>query len=494
MKKLNNHTKEHTEEISKREEDQTLITKRNKYFNFILNHYKLVLLLILLFVLLIPLTTNLIRGNPLVMGEESYANLLATKQITVNNLQYWPLNLLQNIFPEALFFLIPILLAVSSLFLFISLAKKFNLSDKFTFFYLLFVILAPAFIYVFSTISLDSFFIVLVLGGFFLLLQEKKILQVFSLIPFFFAASFDIFRTIILLGLILLYLYNLLPHKNIKRKKVIPFVGLGLAAIILVANLIFINKSFLRVNTTVAELLPNLISDFGGLSGISFFTLLLALIGLTFTWKKKKFYLVYILLLLVGPFYVINLQTVFLLALVLISFATIAFTRIFEKDWVLASIKKFAFFLLILGIIFSTLTYLNRITDEGPTLEEKEALLWIKENTPEEIKVFSIPENNNYIKYFAERDGFTESESNKKEKNNLTATLLNALYIDELFPLLEENNISIIYITPQMKAQLTKEWGFLFLLKNERFKLVHSHDETEVWMFKDEEAEISVIS
>ena len=40
-----------------------------------------------------------------------------------------------------------------------------------------------------------------------------------------------------------------------------------------------------------------------------------------------------------------------------------------------------------------------------------------------------------------------------------------------------------------MKEQLSEEIGLLFLLKNERFKIVHSHEDTEVWVFVPSAAE-----
>ena len=40
-----------------------------------------------------------------------------------------------------------------------------------------------------------------------------------------------------------------------------------------------------------------------------------------------------------------------------------------------------------------------------------------------------------------------------------------------------------------MREQSSEVIGLLFLLKNERFKIVHSHEDTEVWVFVPREAE-----
>ncbi|HLD72105.1 MAG TPA: hypothetical protein VJA23_00820, partial [Candidatus Nanoarchaeia archaeon] len=75
---------------------------------------------------------------------------------------------------------------------------------------------------------------------------------------------------------------------------------------------------------------------------------------------------------------------------------------------------------------------------------------------------------------------FAENDLNKKE---LSQRIFSSLYIDELFPLLEQNQISIIYITKEMRSGLSAEQGLLFLLKNERFKIVYSSEDAEVWVF-----------
>ena len=49
---------------------------------------------------------------------------------------------------------------------------------------------------------------------------------------------------------------------------------------------------------------------------------------------------------------------------------------------------------------------------------------------------------------------------------------------------MENHGISIIYLTPEMKEKLPKEQGFIFLLKNEKFILIHSKNDIEVWKYK----------
>ena len=235
----------------------------------------------------------------------------------------------------------------------------------------------------------------------------------------------------------------------------------------------------------MGQIVSDLVSDLGGLSGIGLFLLLIAIIGLAVTWKKRKFYVVYFLLPLLIPAYLYRTNTIFPLAIVIAVFAALGFIKIFERHWVLDSLKKFTFLLLILGIIFSSLTYLDRITINGPTSADEETLTWIKKNTPNDAIILSDPKNSYYINYFAERKAFS-GPSKVNNVNNISAQIFSALYIQDLFPLLEENDISYIYLTSDMKQKLPADQGILFLFKNEKFKLVHSYQGYEVWKFTKE--------
>lgn len=229
------------------------------------------------------------------------------------------------------------------------------------------------------------------------------------------------------------------------------------------------------------NILADLISDLGGLSGVSFFIFLLALIGLTITWKRKKFNLAYLFLPLLIPVYTLSTQTIFFISIIIIFFATRGFLELLERKWALNNLKKFTIFLLILGIIFSSFTYLERVSAYEPTSANQETLAWIKFNTETDQIVYSTPENSAFIEYFAQREAFAQFSN--KQKENISQQVLSSIYIQELFPLLEENEISLLYLTPKMKTNLPADQGLLFLLKNERFKLLHAHEDFEVWEF-----------
>ena len=378
----------------------------------------------------------------------------------------------------------------------------------------MFLIFTPAFIYTFSTISAYAFYTFFGVSGFALLLQRKKI-KPLSIIPFIFATLFDLFSTILMVSM--LFFYFKIKEKSNRNFKLTLFFLIGIS--ILINSLIF-KQPFIIGPFHLQQLLSDLISDFGGRSGTGFFLLLLGFIGTTLTWKRKEFYVSYLILLICIPAYLINTQIIFPLSVVIIFFATFAFIEIFQRKWILNDLKKFTLLILILGILFSSISYLDRISEIGPSNDDIKVLEWINRETLSESIVFSEPENSYYIKYFANREPFyfpheknevrgnnyenpnsntnadnndnpnsntnnkVNNKVNKNNKANVTDSIFNSLYIRELFPILEQNRISIIYITPKMKTKLSSDQGLLFLLKNERFKMVYTHEEYEVWMFE----------
>ena len=187
---------------------------------------------------------------------------------------------------------------------------------------------------------------------------------------------------------------------------------------------------------------------------------------------------------MVGYFY--NTQAIFHLTILTAFFAATGFVKLFQRDWNLVALKKFTFYLLILGLLFSTLTYFARVPEIAPSQSDVEVLTWSNYNIESDGKVLSIPENSYFIEYFTNQKPF--SDINVKGSKELTRKALHVLYVNELFPILEENNITAIYINQNMKDKLHKEQGILFLLKNERFKIVHSHKNSEVWLFVPEES------
>jgi len=448
----------------------------NLYFSHLFKYQRIYLALLWLIVFSQPLLSNYFEEKPLLMGGESYYHLSSLGQ--TNNFN--PLVFILNILPQKVHFLVPLIISAGMLCLFYFLAKRFNISEKQTFFIALFYVLTPTFIFSSVTLSSYSLFLVLVLLGTFLLL-ENHWRKYFCLFPFAAAALFDTFSFILLLLFIAAYLFLLKKEKSFFSAAVMIIL-----LCILIVSVNFLSLPFFLGPFEVQKGIGNLVSDLGGLSGVGFFTLLLAAIGLLIDWKKKSTLVSISLLILFLVTYLFNSHTLFFLSLVIIVLAALGFAKLLDQPWKLSLLQNITLFLLLLGIAFSSVAYLERVSHYAPSKIDTEMLQWIRENTDDEAIILSAPENSYYIHQFAHRQPLFLLDQGYKQQYNLSQQIFTAFYIADLFPLLDKNHVSIIYISEDMKQTLPQDQGFLFLLQNERFKLLHFRGEAEVWSFEEE--------
>ncbi len=414
--------------------------------------------------LFVPLVLNYFDNNFLIMGGESFFHLQQSKEIALKNVHYAPLNYLQQNLPLDMLGFIPPLIALVSLILFNYIAKKENLSRKLTFLFQLFLVFSPTFIFTYSTLSYYSFFVFLSLIGFSLLRTRRW--KYVATIPFLLACFFDVFSTLLLFLAITFYLQN--KGKNNKYLYALMFL-------VLIGSMLWqplILGPFQEMN-----ILRDFVSDLGGFSGISFFTLILALIGLGDAWKNKSYLSLYIFVPLTVAGFLYNTIAIFPLTIILCFFAALGFDKLFYKQWEFKGLKKFAVLIVILGILFSSLSYLDRIEQFSVSKEEQEALEWLQGDISLDETFLSDFESGFYVEYFTNRKPISYSQKEIEK-------LLSATYVDELFPSLEEEMVSAVYVTSSMRQTLPKKQGLLFLLKNERFKLSLEAEKAEVWDFR----------
>lgn len=448
------------------------------FFRHALRYARVYLFIVLLAVLGTPLLINRVRGNPLIMGPESYYHLSFFQG---NSLPWYhsPWAFFLSLVPSSLLFLLPLLLAMACLLLFFRLARKHTLPEHFNVFFLFLVLLSPAFIFTFSTLSAYSGVIFLLLLGF-VLSSEGTFWKYFAILPFVLATSIDLVSSCVLLGLFLLYFY-------LKREqKLFSSVILAILILAIVLQGLFLGQSFILGPFQAHRPAADLISDLGGVSGISFSLFLLALIGIPLTLKRKKFLFGYVFLPLLIPIYLYSSQAIFYLSLLLALFAAASFQMIMESRWTLETLKRFTILLIVLTLLFSTITYLERATAMGPTVADATALSWIPQHKNREGVVFSALEESYYIKYFAQREAFYLLPGGYSTKEKLGQDIFNSTYISTTFPLLDQHTVSIIYITPRMRENLPEDQGLLFVIKNDRFKMIYSYEGYEVWVFREE--------
>ena len=457
--------------------EQPIFKKTIKHLADNLQKY---ILLVLLFILLMPLATNLFNHKPIIMSEESYYHLNQARNITGNNFYYIFLNIMEENLPLWSLLALVYVLNISSCLMLIRFSKEINNSNLFAFFFVLFIILSPTIIFNSIRLSANMFFLFLVLTGFTLALHKKQRINNFSIIPFTAAMFIDIASTLILAVMLYLFLYK-------RKEKLIKQLFIIMAAILLI-NMSVLNQDFFFGPFHQQDLISDFISDLGGAGGVSIFILMLAIIGVKKIWNEKNLRITYIFLSLFLALYIYDTRAIFFLTFPLVFLATFGFMSLLKGSFSTTGkssimIKKFTLLLIILGILFSSVTYISRVSELSPTADEKETLLWIRDNSNHDSIIYSTPENLHQISYFAERRAFSSFDKKNKETS---LNILSSTYISDLFPLLEDNQINIIYLNKKIKEQLPKDQGLLFLLKNERFKLLYSTNTTEAWEFSQD--------
>ena len=445
------------------------------YLNHLFRYQKIYLCILLLVLSTTPLVLNYLHEKPVLVGGESYYYLSSAQQESPYN----PLTLLFKIIPDKLSFLLPPLISLGIVILFYAFAEKIKLSEKRTFFIVLFYLLTPSFIFTSLTLSSYSLYLLLILSGANLLFSDGR-KRYFSIIPLLLASFIDTFCTVLLLAGIVVHFYIL----NRSKERFHTLLTISIATV-LILNAVVLNTPFFIGPFQIQNRASDLISDLGGFSGVGFFSLLLAFIGLIISWQKKNLPLMIPAVLIFLAAYLFNTHTVFFLSILIVILAAASFEYLLEQTWKISFLRNAVLLLLLLGISFSAVSYMERLSEYSPTSVDQKTLEWIQRNTPEEAIILSAPENSYYISYFAQRKPLFALHHDYQQQYNLSQHIFNAYYINELFPLLEQNDVSIIYISDKMKHTLPKEQEFLFLLQNERFKMLYFTEDTEVWSFEE---------
>jgi hypothetical protein len=385
---------------------------------------------------------------------------------------------------------IPIILGILSMTLFYRIMENLKLIEKKRFFICLILALSPIFIYTFSTSSQFAIIIFLNLLGFYLFIKKQKIFTFLSLFVFASIPFFNFFNALV--TFMLLFTYTII--KDVDRGK-FYLVSTGIVLKTLIYHLYIFYKFGLpqSLHITTNNLVQSLISDLGANIGFSFFTILLAIVGLISTWKKRKeFYYIYILAiaLIISSFYFMDSANIYLNFIIIIM-AGYGFFSLIDKKWEIKLIKNASLLLIICGIVFSMMTYIIRFSSMQPYPEEVESLFWLKQNSGESDKVLSHYSNGFWIEYFADRpvllDAYFDYIPDLEQKYTDSNTIFHSRSLKMTKDLLDRNRIKYIWINKQMKKGLVwseEDEGLLFLFSDkETFKRIYYENGIEIWEY-----------
>ena len=446
-----------------------------------------------LIIISIPLITRVLFHNNIMIGEESYYHANIAKQIIEQKSLIHDSNYIFNPYHLVLasigYFIgvdlaskiVPFLLGMLFVLIFYLILKEFEIEIKERFFMSLILIISPTFIYLSTVSNSYSVPIFLILLGVYFLLKKNIIFKFFSLIAFALATSFSLFNALLIMFIFIAYMI-----KKKSKKYMIPLL------VIMLISAAFTPAYFQNKTDVLPKenILQNNISDLGALAGVGVFSILLAFAGFFLMWKKKKKYTFTILLffiMLLSLFYV-NYAS-FYMSFVLAVLAGYSFVAVISMKWEVKSIKNLTILLIICGLTFSTISYLDRISNMQPDKEIIKSLDWLKHySEPDEI-VFSHYSKGFWINAVAERptvtDKMFEYYPSAKEKFNDSLEIFYSRNLENTKTLLNKYNISYIWIDNEMKQGLVwekEQQGLLFLFRNnETFNNIYNNKGIEIW-------------
>jgi hypothetical protein len=389
---------------------------------------------------------------------------------------------------EAASLAIPILLGLVSAFFFNLLLERFKLPMKKRALIMLSLVATPAFIYAFSNSDSYSLVLALTILSFYFFLSELRFRTFVSTalcLPLVFFGFLPAF-----IPLSLMFLYTLYDKNRLGS-----FIKIFLIVLLVGASYSIYLSSTLGYSAKPgfdSKGLDDFFSDLGGSYGFGMFNFLLALIGLLVMWRKKSkmFYGQLTLILLSLLFLVIDYNTVFQVSFFAAVLAGMGFWALQDRNWSLKVVKNLIMVLIICGFLFSSISYIGRISASEPNKELYNALSWLKENPSDNLTVFSDYKNGIWVQSIA---GFgTIADSNFYYAPDLTKrlddtnTILSSRNLKKTYDLLARYNVKYILITPRMKKEYWKDEneGLLFLFSNsETFKIVYNIQDVEIWEF-----------
>lgn len=444
-----------------------------------LHYQKTYLLILFLLLSSLIIINNLQEQKPLLSGAESYFHLNAAQEVTWRTVYYYPLSYLEQSFGADLLIFLALIISGVTLFIIWNVFKKLELPPLFTFIFSLFLILTPAFLKSATTLSSGMIFLFLFSLSYYLLLSKRTVLRYCAIFTSLAIACIDQWS-----ALFSAFMYSLSALKSDKSERRVFWISCGVLLLSLTITLFISKTQFIIGPFHTPQLARDFISDFGGFSGMSFFIAALAIIGFILSWPRKiTNALPYLSLPLLIPAYIYNPETILPLSVVFIFFATQATINLIKREWQLSLLQRFTLLLLFLGILFSALTFVDRVETFSPTKNDIEVLRWMDNKITAHTKIATFPEDAAYVRYFARKDTFFASYEQDPEKEEDNVKIFTVTYIQELFPVLEKNKIDHIYLSENAASRLPEDQGLRFLFQNERFKLLYSAEKSSVWKF-----------
>ncbi|MEM2916109.1 MAG: hypothetical protein QXT19_02010 [Candidatus Woesearchaeota archaeon] len=459
--------------------------------------------------LLLPVMIRVFNGMPLMPGSESYgharmAGIIAQSGIPKYDPAMPERRYVPNAFDillagfakllgiEAAAMLLPLVLGVLSVLCFYAVLKRWQLPLLTVLSIMVVFVISPFFVSTFTQAisrSLELFLFILL----FLLVSPPKGKRsadadiLFVIIAVFVAALLSSFGIIPALAAFALPMLLRTVSKRIPASMLASSLA-AFIVLVVVALPQFLQQEQAPFGKPV--FVVQAISDFGGTSGLSLFAWLLALMGFVLLWQFKKKY--YAAMIAMGITLVVSLITPSALpaAHLLTAFLagnTLAFLA--GRKWAFDDMRVLTVFVIVCGLLFSTLTQGIFLARGPPTKEIKDAAVAIKSLLPGKTILLSHPNNGFWLEYWSGRQAYLDDWPSLTPGIATRWAVAQAVWhsqdITNARALLYKHKIGALVITGDMKDGLVwdlPEQDLLFLLRNnETFKNVYHSALVDIW-------------
>ena len=158
-----------------------------------------------------------------------------------------------------------------------------------------------------------------------------------------------------------------------------------------------------------------------------------------------------------------------------------------KGKWEIKPLRKLTLLFLIYGLLFSSISYIGRVSVSEPDKDVQRALEWLNDNTNEDDVIFSHYSKGFWIEYWADRPVITDGLFNyndAKQKLEYSDTLLHSRNTETIGKLMDKYDVKYIFVDKKMKkGQIwDKKEGLWYAFRNNQtFKSVYYKDEVEIW-------------
>ncbi|MBI4438456.1 hypothetical protein HY640_00825 [Candidatus Woesearchaeota archaeon] len=439
--------------------------------------------------LLSPFAARYYFGMPLVSGSEPYYHLRIIRGIAEGSLSasdtlvyegrpyfFGPfhvvLGYLWGLFGEWAVVSFLFLCGLVAFVFFYLLLARFGFSDVRVVSCLI-VAASPAFIGTFSSVNPNAIVVPLYMVGFYALLARRFAYVGFVLLVL--TAVFGFFNVLLLLVFLVGYL-------SFERRRMAVMFAVTFFSLFAV----FAHYALFSAQESFGLLASRFVTDLGG-DGFGAFAFVLFGSGVIFSWRNRyRYALLYCLTaFLVASAFLLGSFVSSYLVFPMGVFSGMALCAVFRRKWEFPLIGRLAALIILCGLLFSSVSFVARLSGAGPDQGLVQALSWLREQ-PQGL-VLSDESYGFWVQYFANKpvlvDGFIASDFRKRSDD--AHAIFYSRNLETTRSLLARYGVRYVLIDESMRQGIVwtrNDEGLLFLLRNnETFSQEYSSSGVEVW-------------